>query len=230
VGHFLQSNIFNIDEIPLCFEYLDSRTYAPKGCKTVRIRETRSGWDKRQATLLLCIFADGIPRIPPLILFAGTGRRLGTEPQAYDRRVAVNWTDSSWNNEDMFLWWINTYLIPVLGGRPSLFVMDQAECHKTPAVLDTLRHHDVIPSIVPGGCTGLVQPLDVSFNRPFKDTLKEITERKIYGVEQGLGLDRWTVGWRRITTTICVGEAWERSTLPAEKQELVRRCFRKLGL
>jgi hypothetical protein len=130
----------------------------------------------------------------------------------------------------MFLWWINTYLIPVLGGRPSLFVMDQAECHKTPAVLDTLRDHDVIPSIVPGGCTGLVQPLDVSFNRPFKDTLKEITERTIYGVEQGLGLDRWTVGWRRIITTTCVGEAWERSTLPAEKQELVRRCFRKLGL
>jgi hypothetical protein len=53
VGRFLQSNIFNIDEIPLCFEYLDGRTYAPKGCKTVRIRETRSGWDKRQATLTL---------------------------------------------------------------------------------------------------------------------------------------------------------------------------------
>jgi hypothetical protein len=191
----------------------------------------QSGWDKRQATLLLCIFADGIPRIPPLILFAGTGRRLGTEPQFYDQRVVVNWTESSWNNEDMFLWWISTYLIPVLGNRPSLFVLDQAECYKTPAVLDTLHAQDIIPSIVPGGCTGLVQPLDVSFNQPFKDALKEITERVVYSVDQGLlGGNRWTVGQRRITMTICVGEAWERSTRSPEKQELVRRCFRKLGL
>jgi hypothetical protein len=110
VGRFLQSNIFNIDEIPLCFEYLDGRTYAPKGSKTVRIRETRSGWDKRQATLLLCIFADGIPRIPPLILFAGTGRRLGTEPQFYDQRVVVNWTESSWNNEDTYVFMVDKYI------------------------------------------------------------------------------------------------------------------------
>jgi hypothetical protein len=58
----------------------------------------------------------------------------------------INWTDSSWNNDEMFLWWINTYLIPAFEGRPSLFMSDQAECHKISAVLDTPRQHDIIPS------------------------------------------------------------------------------------
>ena len=60
VGRYLLSNICNIDEIPLPFEYLDGRTYDLVGSKTVWIKETRSGWSKRKATLLLCIFADGI--------------------------------------------------------------------------------------------------------------------------------------------------------------------------
>ena len=44
--------------------------------------------------------------------------------------------------------------------------------HKTEEVLDTMRAHDITVSVIPGGCTGLVQPLDISINRPFKDILK----------------------------------------------------------
>ena len=39
-------------------------------------------------------------------------------------------------------------------------------------MLDTFQDNDITVSLIPGGCTGLVQLLDVSINRPFKDILK----------------------------------------------------------
>ena len=41
--------------------------------------ESKSGWDKCQATLVLWIFADGIPQVPPMVIFHSTGTRLGRE-------------------------------------------------------------------------------------------------------------------------------------------------------
>jgi hypothetical protein len=51
VGRFKLLEIGNIDQTPIAFEFLSGRTYELKGVKTVWIKEQRSGWDKRQATL-----------------------------------------------------------------------------------------------------------------------------------------------------------------------------------
>lgn len=40
-----------------------------RDAKTVTAKTDRSSWDKRQATLILYIFADGIPRIRPKLIF-----------------------------------------------------------------------------------------------------------------------------------------------------------------
>jgi len=42
----------------------------------------------------------------------------------------------------------------------------------TEEVLDTFQANNIVVCIIPGGYTGLVQPLDVSINQPFKDILK----------------------------------------------------------
>lgn len=60
VGRYDLGNICNIDETPLPFEYLSGWTYDFEGSKTVWVRESQSGWDKRQASLVLCVFADGV--------------------------------------------------------------------------------------------------------------------------------------------------------------------------
>ena len=57
--------IANMDQTPLPFEYLCGRTYSCKGDKTIWAKSIRSGWDKRQATLVLTVFADGIPYVKP---------------------------------------------------------------------------------------------------------------------------------------------------------------------
>ena len=56
--------------------------------------------------------------------------------------------------------------------RPTLLVLDLFGAHKTEEVLNTFSANDIVVSMIPGGCTSLVQPLDVSINRPFKDILR----------------------------------------------------------
>ncbi|RPB01349.1 hypothetical protein L873DRAFT_1891493, partial [Choiromyces venosus 120613-1] len=73
VGRYELANICNLDETLILFEYLHGKTYNKEGEKTVCVKETRSWWDKCQATLVLWIFADGIPRVPPMVIFHDTG-------------------------------------------------------------------------------------------------------------------------------------------------------------
>jgi hypothetical protein len=47
VGRIKLSKICNMDQSPMPFEYLKGRTYAKKGSQTVRLKEGKSGHDKR---------------------------------------------------------------------------------------------------------------------------------------------------------------------------------------
>jgi hypothetical protein len=132
---------------------------------------------------------------------------------------------------EIIIFWLEKLLIPVLGIRPTLLVMDLLRSHKTSPVRDVLRAHDITLSLVPGGCTGLVQPVDVSVNRPFKDLLKEeidleFERRDIEGAESIQGTS--AVGEMRVMMTHCVARAWEKFC--NERQEVIVRSFRCLGI
>ena len=66
--------------------------------------------------------------------------------------------------KEIIIFWLEKILIPVLGIRPTLLVMDLLHSHKTSPVQDVLRAHNITLLLVPEGCTGLVQPIDVSVN------------------------------------------------------------------
>lgn len=82
--------------------------------------------------------------------------------------------------------------------------------------------------MIPAGCTGLVQPLDISVNKPLKGIIASITTQALVDGEEKEYEKRNTLGKRRILTTWCVGDAWYQFCI--EKQELVQCAFRKLGL
>jgi hypothetical protein len=50
---------------------LKGRIYAKRGEKTVRLKEGKSGYDKRQYILQIAVFADRVPRCKPLLMFKG---------------------------------------------------------------------------------------------------------------------------------------------------------------
>ncbi|RPA95535.1 hypothetical protein L873DRAFT_1697722, partial [Choiromyces venosus 120613-1] len=57
--------------------YLVGRTYYLPGAKTVWSKSGESGSEKHQCTLLLCVFADAVPQVLPILIFtASSGTRI----------------------------------------------------------------------------------------------------------------------------------------------------------
>ena len=110
--------ISNMDQTPLPFEYPCGKTYACKGDETAWARSIRSGWDKRQATLVLTVFADGIPYVKPDIFFGGTDNPAlqesyyGEERKHYDPRVDVYFNKKAYCNEGTTVKYITEKLVP----------------------------------------------------------------------------------------------------------------------
>lgn len=264
LGRVTLSRIANMDQTPAPFEYLSGRTYALKGCKTVWAKAEKSGWDKRQATIQLTVLADST-MLKPWIIFRGKGQLPEAELIQYDQRVTVKFNDEAYANEYIILEWIREQLIPVIhrsdpfqgpisnttglpSGTPAfnvpgLISLDAASFHKTPTVLETLKQANITPSMIPAGCTSLIQVLDVSVNRSFKDFLKEAMDDELFHLvrlqgEQILALldeDNTestidgiisAVGLRRILLTRAVATAW--SKFGSEKHKTcIMKTFRR---
>ena len=230
VGLFRLSQICNMDEMLILFEFLNGRTYEMKGAKTVWAKQTRWGWDKRQATLILYVFADGRSQIKPKLIFhAATGAQIRRNEEAlYDKRVTVEVNPTAYNNEALLLRWIEEELIKLDDWKDGgLLAIDAAEFHKMERILSSLWEHSIIPSLMPPGCTGLVQLFEVSINKPFKELLCDYVDSYIEEKEHA-GKEVWSVGDRRVMTTVCVGRAWDQFC--QDSRHLVITSFRNVGL
>ncbi|KAH9372238.1 hypothetical protein HPB48_003445 [Haemaphysalis longicornis] len=74
---------------------------------------------------------------------------------------------------DVLLEWVRRIWGPNRDDVRRLLVLDQAPIHKTDAARKALASKDTDVVFVPGGCTSIVQPADVSWMKPFKDSLRE---------------------------------------------------------
>jgi DDE superfamily endonuclease len=201
-NRFKPSRIMNFDETPIPFEYIDKKTYNIKGAKTITAKTDQSGWDKWQATLVLYIFADGVPRIKPKLIFHGKATDKGgkieeRESHLYHKGITVHFNSTVYNNEELTMQWIDSELIPSLkpiAQDEVLLALDAAAFHKTPEILQKLHNNHIITALVPPGCTGILQPLDTAVNKPFKELLQEQTEQYTDAREDaGDDIEKWSV-------------------------------------
>lgn len=231
-GGIPDHRICNVDETPLPWEYLTGRTYHVQGANTVWSKSAESGSEKRQCTLFLCIFADGVPRVPPILIFtAVTGDKIREkESKHWDKRVHVEFTPTGWMNETLFKKFIEKFLVPIFGQQRSLFVYDRYRAHLTPTVIQKCRDNNIVPSLIPAGTTSMTQPLDVAVNKPFKGMIKEFTEEARERTEEEKDIDKWSVSQHRIVTTEAVGRAWEAWNNDSTKRKIVIQSFKDTGI
>lgn len=69
--------------------------------------------------------------------------------------------------------WIRRVWGPNADDVRRLLVLDQVPIHKTEAAREALYARDTDVALIPGGCTSILQPADVSWMKPFKDALRE---------------------------------------------------------
>lgn len=83
-GRWTPENRYNVDQVPLPFVVDQGTTYDEVGAKQVWISQPSSGLDKRQATLQLCIRAEGDQDVKPALVFRGKGNVSPSEKDSYD--------------------------------------------------------------------------------------------------------------------------------------------------
>ena len=108
-GNFKASDLANIDQTLLPFVLNDGKTFDKKGVKEVCAQSGQPGLDKRQTTVQLTVFADGVDKVRPTTIFRGKSLRISPkEKQSYNRRVKVMYQEKAWCDQEIMKEWIST--------------------------------------------------------------------------------------------------------------------------
>ena len=221
---FKLHQIANVDQTPLPFAFTNGPTYDTTNSSTIWVCGASSGLDKRQCTVQLTIFADGKPRVKPLLIFRGTGKRISLrERLQYDKRVTVHFQPNAWCDEEAMEQWVKTSWKPFVDDE-ILLVLDMHKAQKTDRVKNLLKECGTTPIFVPAGCTSIVQPLDVSINAPFK---RKVESQHMQDNLDGYLNGKITAGERRVLLSKWVGEAWEELS---KNKDMIERSFKKCGI
>lgn len=137
------------------------------------------------------VSAEGKRRCDPLLLFKGKGESIAVrqEQRRYDIKVKVQWNEPANSNTDITIWWIRNQLLPAIlsyserqPNDPVLITLDTFPPKCKTSVLQAFNEilpMPVVVAYISEGCTSLLQPLDVSLNKPLKDMIGEIIDQEV---------------------------------------------------
>lgn len=166
---FPLSQIGNMDETPVFFDMLSNRTVEVKGTKTVMVKST--GHEKTKFTVVLSCMADGT-KLKPMVIF----KRKTMPKIKFPAGVFVHVHQNGWMDQAGVKLWIDNVWNKRNGGlrkEHSLLVWDMFRSHLTNETKKHLKRSNTATAVIPGGLTSVLQPLDVSLNKPFKDRIRD---------------------------------------------------------
>ena len=69
--------------------------------------------------------------------------------------------------------WIDKVWSPYVKGKPALLSLDTFSGHLTSVVKEAFDKCRTKLLVIPGGCTSVLQPLDISINKPLKSYIRQ---------------------------------------------------------
>ena len=168
--------VINMDETGIPVVPVSNWTMAPEGSSQVSIIGKE---DKNQVTaVLMSTLSGAFPQ--PQIIYKGKTQQCHPHyifPAEFD----VHHSPNHWANTDTMLRWIDTCLGPYIAQtkanlrlpdtQKALMIFDVFAVHRATEVREKLEQMNCMQVYIPAGCTGELQPLDVSVNKPFKSSL-----------------------------------------------------------
>ena len=159
--------IGNADQTQLTLDIVTNSTVSDRGVKSIPIMS--SGHDKDRFTVMLACLGDGT-KLPPYVVFK---RKTLQKNLNFPKEVVVR-CQAKGMDEPLVQDWLQTVWSKVggLSRRKSMLVWDSFRAHLSKPVLSTLRSINRECVVIPGDMTSMLQPLDVSINKPFKDHIR----------------------------------------------------------
>ena len=154
------------------FDMVPRRSNDIRGNKRIRITHTRA--NKKGFTVALAARGNG-EKLPAMVIFKERNGRLGPRVSSQlqiPSNVRVKASQNGWMTADLYHWWLRCLYRPDPVNnleRRRLLLVDHYRPHisePSKKILTQECNSDLI--MIPAGCTSLVQPMDVSVNRPFK--------------------------------------------------------------
>ena len=165
--------------------------------------------DKREITVLLTVAATG-KLLPPQVVYQG--KTPGCHPKVtFLSSWNITHSESHWSTEETMLEYIDQVLVPYVSharqeleladDHPALTIFDVFCAHRCESFLRILRTHNIHQVFMPGGCTGELQPLDLSVNEEFEAAMKSSFSRWYadevkQALDQGVSLENLEVDLR----------------------------------
>ncbi len=162
------SGIMACDETACWLEPVPTTTTASTGSREVTIRN--AGRQKVHFTVMLAAKASGQKLRPFLVI--NRVRPLPNLEKSFPKLLIGYNRKNGWFNQELTI----EFLEKVIGAfsfQCRLLVWDAFSCHLSAQTKARARQLGLDLAFVPGGCTGLVQAPDVSWNKPFKQKLCE---------------------------------------------------------
>ena len=147
------------------------------------------GNQRARVTVMLSCTADGT-LLDPCIVEASKSKaacsKAGSTRYQRDEGITVWKQENNTVNSSIMVDWINNWLVPLFAptrakGERLLLIIDSARGHMTKEVKEACKRNDIDICMIPGGCTGILQPLDLTVNRSFKARLKRGYARAMRG-------------------------------------------------
>lgn len=214
--------IGNMDETAVYFDMPGNSTLHHKGEKSVIIRTT--GHEKEKVTVMLAAMADG-RKLPPVVILKGK-----RDPPASDvpPGVLVRMSDNGWVNEGIVKWWVMQ--VWRREDTRKMLVWDAFRAHRTDDVKSMVSRRgdfgansDMV--VIPGGCTGILQPADVSWNKPFKAFIQDKWDTWMVN-----GDHTFTAGGKMRKPTNKVLLQWVKESWDSLSEALIVKSFKKVGI
>jgi hypothetical protein len=117
-------------------------------------------------TVAVTITADST-LLPSTLVFKGKpdGCISKKEFKTYPNTHFYKCQEAAWMNEEVMIVRVNKMLAPYV------LILDMYRCHMMSSVVQMIQELGVEVQHIPGRCTSLCQPVDVGFNKPFKDRM-----------------------------------------------------------
>ena len=214
--------VFNMDEVPMSFDALYSRTLDTTGAESVPVSTT--GHEKTGFTVVLAC-SESTKKLKPMVIF----KRKTMLKENLPNGVVVHCHKKGWMDGDGMALWVEKVWHPrplFFFNRTSLLIFNSFIPHIDEGVHNTFKtEHKTTTAAIPGGLTRKLQPLDMSVNQLFKNHVCEEWEKWTL---EGIHTFTETGKMRRAThAEVCnwVIKAWK-----AVKVTATMNGFRKAGI